>query len=121
MREAAKAHCQLEDFANARSVYATMATRYDGFHRQRAETRLAEIAKAFEDIREGKEEIANQPDPTKRAWLLYDLAFLYRYALGCDKKARDVYRQILAMDVPGIVKRNAEEWLQETRTRYESG
>lgn len=105
----AKTYCQLEDFDNARVTYKLVIARYSGSYPQRAEDNLKRLEKGLLLVADYSGQV---PEGLEDVWKWYDLARTYQYDLICYKKALEVCRQIIDMNISEELKELARKQIE---------
>jgi tetratricopeptide (TPR) repeat protein len=111
LRTMAQAYCRLEEYDKARDTYALIAKRYGGEDRRHAQKRVEEIRTGLEQVARYQDAASKEPDPGKKASILYSLGGNYRFRLENPQRALQVYEQILKLNVDESTKRAAREFV----------
>jgi pentatricopeptide repeat protein len=104
-----KSYCQLGDFNEALNILSLIAKRHPGVSNYYANKEIARIEAALIKVNNiDTSSLEKQTDIV----VLYDLARTYRYDLGCDAKAIEIYKRIVNMPIDDKLKEEAKQAIQ---------
>ena len=110
MAMAAKSHCQLGNFDEAREIYWLIMERYPG---EAAEGARADVARLEDGLAVVGDYKGDETEGFGGVVDLYGIAMAYHYDLNCPTKAMEVYRRIVDMEVPEDQKETARFMIEE--------
>jgi tetratricopeptide (TPR) repeat protein len=110
----AKSYSQLGDFEKASETLALIARRYPGVRSYFANKEIVRIEKGLNKITSID---VSSLERNSDIDALYDLALTYKYDLGCDSKAIDIYKKIVDMPIDEKRKEQAKQAIQRLETK----